>query len=220
MAETGRRNARDANVDRICVAQAPSPALAGSQTMIRARAAALVASADSAAPTIAAGLQAILLSPRFLFRVEANPGAGRNAPLDDYEIASRLSYFLWSSMPDDQLFARATGGALHDGASIVDEVRRMLADPRSSALVDNLAGEWLGSRQMAVQQVTLPDVTFDAALRDAMAAEASLFLGEMFRGEDSHPSVHFGQTILHRVAEKFGGTYVFNPPKPATNVVH
>ena len=63
---------------------------------------------------IAAGLQAILLSPRFLFRVEANPGAGHNAPLDDYEVASRLSYFLWSSMPDDALFARAAGGALHD----------------------------------------------------------------------------------------------------------
>jgi hypothetical protein len=131
---------------------------------------------------IAAGLQAILLSPRFLFRVEANPGAGQNAPLDDYEVASRLSYFLWSSMPDDQLFARAAGGALHDGPSIVDEVRRMLADPRSSALVDNLAGEWLGSRQMAVQQVTLTDVTFDPGLRGAMAAEASLFLGEMVRG--------------------------------------
>jgi hypothetical protein len=131
---------------------------------------------------ISAGLQAILLSPRFLFRVEANPGAGRNAPLDDYELASRLSYFLWSSMPDDQLFARAASGALHEDASIVDEVRRMLADPRSSALVDNLAGEWLGSRQMAVQQVTLTDVNFDAGLRGAMAAEASLFLGEMFRG--------------------------------------
>lgn len=131
---------------------------------------------------IAAGLRAILLSPRFLFRVEANPGPAHNAPLDDYEVASRLSYFLWSSMPDDQLFARAAGGALHDAVSIVDEVRRLLADPRSSALVDNLAGEWLGSRQMAVQQVTLTDVTFDAALRNAMAAEASLFLGEMFRG--------------------------------------
>jgi len=131
---------------------------------------------------IAAGLQAILLSPRFLFRVEANPGAGHNAPLDDYEVASRLSYFLWSSMPDDKLFARAAGGALHDASSIVDEVRRMLADTKSSALVDNLAGEWLGSRQLAVQQVTLTDVTFDTALRGAMASEASLFLGEMFRG--------------------------------------
>ena len=58
----------------------------------------------------------------------------------------------------------------------------MLADPKSSALVDNLAGEWLGSRELAVKQVTLTDVTFDDALRAAMAAEASLFLGEMLRG--------------------------------------
>jgi len=131
---------------------------------------------------IAAGLQAILLSPRFLFRVESNPGAGRNAPLDDYEIASRLSYFLWSSMPDDALFARAAGGALHDGGAIASEVQRMLADPKSSALVDNLAGEWLGSRQLTVQQVTLTDVTWDAGLKSAMASEASLFLGEILRG--------------------------------------
>src|SRR5262249_9829316 len=74
---------------------------------------------------VAAALRAVLLSPRFLFRVESNPGLGKNAPLDDYEIASRLSYFLWSSMPDDALFARAAGGALHDGAAIVDEVHRM-----------------------------------------------------------------------------------------------
>jgi hypothetical protein len=131
---------------------------------------------------IAAGMQAILLSPRFLFRIEANPGVGLNAPLDDYEVASRLSYFLWSSMPDDMLFARAASGGLHDSASIVDEVHRMLADPRSSAIVANLAGEWLGSRQLAVQQVTLTDVTFDDALRGAMASEASMFLDEMFRG--------------------------------------
>ncbi|HEY7373835.1 MAG TPA: DUF1592 domain-containing protein [Polyangia bacterium] len=131
---------------------------------------------------VAAGLRAILLSPRFLFRIEANPGAGKNAPLDDYEIASRLSYFLWSSMPDDALFARAAGGALHDGAGIVDEVKRMLADAKSAALVDNLAGEWLGTRQLAVQQVTLTDVTFDDALRAAMAGEASLFLGELLHG--------------------------------------
>ena len=131
---------------------------------------------------VAAGLRAILLSPRFLFRIEANPGAGKNAPLDDYEIASRLSYFLWSSMPDDALFARAAGGALHDSAAIVDEVKRMLADAKSAALVDNLAGEWLGTRQLAVQQVTLTDVTFDDALRTAMAGEASMFLGEMLRG--------------------------------------
>jgi len=145
---------------------------------------------------IAAGLQAILLSPRFLFRVETNPGAGKNARLDDYEIASRLSYFLWSSMPDDALFARAAGGALGDPSAIVDEVHRMLADPKSSALVDNLAGEWLGARQLAVQQVTLTDVTFDDSLRAAMGGEASLFLGEMVRGG-------------HAIKELLGADFLF-----------
>jgi hypothetical protein len=145
---------------------------------------------------LAAGLRAILLSPRFLFRIEANPGAGKNAPLDDYEIASRLSYFLWSSMPDDALFARAASGALHDATAIADEVHRMLADARSAALVDNLAGEWLGSRQLAVQQVTLTDVTFDDALRGAMAGEASLFLGEILRGG-------------HAIKELLGADFLF-----------
>ena len=62
---------------------------------------------------VSSALQAMLLSPKFLFRVEANPGAGKVAALSDYELASRLSYFLWSSMPDDQLLARAAAGALH-----------------------------------------------------------------------------------------------------------
>jgi hypothetical protein len=153
---------------------------------------------------IAAGLRAILLSPRFLFRVEANPGAGKNAPLDDYEVASRLSYFLWSSMPDDALFARAAAGALHDAKAITDEVHRMLADARSSAMVENLAGEWLGSRQLAVQQVTLTDVTFDDALRAAMAGEASLFLGEMLRGG-------------HAIKELLGANFVFANDRLATH---
>jgi hypothetical protein len=145
---------------------------------------------------IAAGLQAILLSPRFLFRVEVNPGMGRIAALDDYEVASRLSYFLWSSMPDDALLARAAAGALHDGAAVVAEVQRMLADPKSSALVSSLAGEWLGSRELAVKEVTLTDVTFDAGLRTAMATEASMFLGEMLTGG-------------HAVKELLGADFVF-----------
>lgn len=143
---------------------------------------------------IAAGLRAILLSPRFLFRVEANPGNGKTAALDDYEVASRLSYFLWSSMPDDALFARAAAGALHDTAAIASEARRMLNDPRSAALVANLAGQWLGTRELIVKEVTMPGVTFDDALRTAMASEASLFLGELFRG---------GHTVKELLAADF-----------------
>ena len=145
-----RRSCRRSRRARSAV-PSPPPRCRGTRSSWTSRSRSATDSSKGSRP----GLRAILLSPRFLFRVEANPGPAHNAPLDDYEVASRLSYFLWSSMPDDQLFARAAGGALHDGASIVDEVRRMLADPRSSALVDNLAGEWLGSRQMAIQQVTI-----------------------------------------------------------------
>jgi hypothetical protein len=111
-------------------------------------------------------------------------------------VASRLSYFVWCSMPDDPLFARAASGALHDATAIASEVRRMLGDTRSSALVGNLAGEWLGTRELPVKEVTLTDVTFDAGLRAAMGAEASLFLGEMFRGG-------------HAIRELLGADFLF-----------
>ena len=145
---------------------------------------------------IALALKAILLSPRFLFRSEANPGNGQMAALDGYERASRLSYFLWSSMPDDALMTSAGAGALQSTDGMATEVRRMLADPRAAALVGNLAGEWLGTRELAVEQITLPDVTFDDDLRGAMATEASMFLGEMLTGS-------------HAVKELIGAPFVF-----------
>jgi hypothetical protein len=145
---------------------------------------------------IAAALQAILLSPRFLYRVEANPGVGRIAALDDFEVASRLSYFLWSSMPDDALLARAAAGGLHDAVAVAGEADRMLSDPKAAALVSNLAGEWLGSRELAVEQITLTDVTFDDQLRAAMAGEAAAFLGAMLTGD-------------HAISELLGSTSVF-----------
>jgi hypothetical protein len=88
--------------------------------------------------------RAMLLSPNFLFRVEADPEPGVEVrPLDDFELASRLSYFLWSSMPDDELLARAAEGQLQDDSVLEAQVRRMLADDKAVALVDNLAGQWL-----------------------------------------------------------------------------
>ena len=145
---------------------------------------------------IALALKAILLSPRFLFRSEANPGVGQMASLDGYERASRLSYFLWSSMPDDALMERAGAGGLQSPDGMATEVRRMLADPRAAALVGNLAGEWLGTRELAVEQITLSDVTFDDDLRGAMATEATMFLGEMLTGG-------------HAVKELIGAPFVF-----------
>src|SRR6185503_8058584 len=91
-------------------------------------------------------LTAVLVSPHFLYRIETDKKP--NDPndkhsLNDYELASRLSYFLWSSMPDDQLLTQAAQGDLHHDAVLDEQVRRMLKDPKSQALVDNFAEQWL-----------------------------------------------------------------------------
>jgi hypothetical protein len=131
---------------------------------------------------IAAAFKAVLLSPKFLFRIEQNPASGQAAPLGAYEVASRLSYFIWSSMPDAELFQKAADQSLLQKDEIARQVVRMLADPKASALVENLSGEWLGSRELGVKEITLTDFTFDDALRAAMGREATLFLRELLAG--------------------------------------
>jgi hypothetical protein len=124
-------------------------------------------------------LQAVLTSSQFLFRVELDsepdePDATRE--LDDYELAARLSYFLWSSMPDDELFAIAAQNALRDDGVLPAQIRRMLADPKSESLVKNFAGQWLQLRSlpnMSPDPERYPE--FDAALREAMRQETELF---------------------------------------------
>ena len=99
---------------------------------------------------VAQAMVAVLASPGFLFReegVEATPKGGGNPLIDEYALASRLSYFLWSSMPDDELFQRAAAGTLRQ--NLQPEVSRMLADGRSSALAQNFAGQWLQTRDIA-----------------------------------------------------------------------
>ncbi len=96
-------------------------------------------------------LEAVLVNPRFLFRVELdsapnNPQAQH--PIDDWELASRLSYFLWSSMPDDELFDLARRSQLRD--QLQPQIERMLRDPKSQALVENFAGQWLQSRRLDI----------------------------------------------------------------------
>jgi hypothetical protein len=140
---------------------------------------------DGFEQAIAAALEAMLLSPKFLFRTEKNLGPGVVAPLDDYEVASRLSYFIWSSMPDAELFQKASQRVLHTPDELRRQVARMIADPKSAAFTENIAGEWLGSRELAVKQITLTDVSFDDALRTAMAQEASAFVHELLTA--SHP---------------------------------
>lgn len=128
-------------------------------------------------------LQAVLVSPHFLFRVESEPQPGEPNnihTLNEYELATRLSYFLWSSMPDDELFALATQGKLR--AALPAQVARMLQDPRASSLVENFAGQWL---QLRMMDNINPDAArypaFDEALRVAMTKETQLFFAEIVR---------------------------------------
>ncbi len=97
------------------------------------------------------GLQAVLVSPKFLFRVEDRPDGSGDHPrlLSDYQLASRLSYFLWSSTPDAILYDLAQSGTLHLPSRLQGEVRRMLADPKSDALVESFFTQWLGLRNLA-----------------------------------------------------------------------
>ena len=97
-------------------------------------------------------LQAILVSPQFLFRIESGEQSetfGEPSLVGDYELASRLSYFLWSTMPDDELFDAAASGRLRNSHDLASQVRRMLDDDRSSALVENFGGQWLQLRNLA-----------------------------------------------------------------------
>jgi hypothetical protein len=139
------------------------------------------------------GLRAVLVSPEFLFRIEQDPAGAspQTAPktaykISDVELASRLSFFLWSSIPDDELLDLATGNKLRAAGVLEKQVRRMLADDRSRTLVTNFADQWLYLRNLAAAN---PDmrlfVGFDDNLRQAFRRETELFLGDIFRQDRS-----------------------------------
>jgi hypothetical protein len=131
-------------------------------------------------------LRAVLLSPHVTFRVELDPDPTSLTPhaLNPYELASRLSYFLWSSTPDDQLLQSAASGALATPATLAEQAARLLLDPRSRSLVDNFAGQWLHLRAidtMRPDPATFPSV--DATLLGAMREESErLFRDIAFQG--------------------------------------
>jgi hypothetical protein len=134
-------------------------------------------------------IRGVLASPKFLVRVERDPaGAAPGAPyrISDLELASRLSFFLWSSIPDDELLTLAEQGKLKDRAVIDGQVRRMLADPRADALVTNFAGQWLYLRNV---QAATPDKNafpdFDDNLRQAFLTETDLFFRSIMREDRS-----------------------------------
>lgn len=131
-------------------------------------------------------LRAVLLSPHFVFRVELDPDPTSLAPhpLNPYELASRLSYFLWSSAPDPALLASAESGTLTRPDTLKAEAGRLLADPHARALIDNFAGQWLHLRAIESLQ---PDPTLfpsvDAPLLSAMQAETELLFRDIaFQG--------------------------------------
>ena len=135
---------------------------------------------DSFEQGVRLALEAILVSPDFLFRIEhdrAPDDPKQHHKVSDFELASRLSYFLWNSMPDDALLDLAGKGTLHTPAVLNAEVTRMLHDPKSVALVDNFAGQWLQLRNLdsvKPDPETFPE--FDAELRASMKQETQLFL--------------------------------------------
>jgi mono/diheme cytochrome c family protein len=138
---------------------------------------------------IAMALQRLLTDPSFLFRYELDPPAavpGSVARISDLELASRLSFFLWSSIPDDQLLDVASRGRLRAQGELARQVRRMLADPKSSSLVSNFAGQWLFLRNL---QQSHPDTQefpdFDDSLRQAFRQETELLFDSLIREDRS-----------------------------------
>jgi len=134
---------------------------------------------------VEAAVEAILVSPQFLFLVETDPkGAapGTVHPLTDFELASRLSLFLWSSIPDDDLLKVAEADRLHDPKVLDAQITRMLTDPRADALTQNFAGQWLYLRNLDQQR---PDIDayphFDTRLRQAMKSETQMFFSYVLR---------------------------------------
>ena len=138
---------------------------------------------------IEAALQRILVDPEFIYRAEIEPAElaeGDTYRISDLELASRISFFLWSSVPDDELIDLAAAGRLGDTAALESQVRRMIADPRAEELIENFTGQWLNVRGMAASEPVVelfPD--FDSQLRDAYAREIELFFASIVNEDRS-----------------------------------
>lgn len=164
--------------------------------------------------SIALAMQAALCSPKFLFRVELDdrPDMAQPHAIDDYQLASRLSYFLWSTMPDAELFALAQAKQLHQ--QVDAQVRRMLKDPKANALVENFAIQWLQLhplKTLAPDRELFPE--FTDRLRAAMLKETELFFQEIMRGNRSILELIDSDYsfVNERLAKHYGITY---PGKP------
>lgn len=162
-------------------------------------------------------IQAMLVSPHFLFRIERDPDPNDPARvhrISNFEMASRLSYFLWSSMPDDELLTLAETGKLGTPVVLEAQVKRLLADPRSAALADNFAGQWLETRNLdSVKPDPQKFPEWGPELREAMKTETRLFFESMLR--DNKPLGEFldaRYTFLNeRLAAHYGIAGVKGP---------
>ena len=160
-------------------------------------------------------LEALLVAPRFLFRIEADPaGAAPGAPyrISDIDLASRLSFFLWSSLPDEELLTLAEQGRLRDPDEIDRQVTRMLDDPRSRAFIENFGGQWLYLRNLrtaAPDPALFPD--FDDNLREAFRRETELFFDDQLREDRSVlDMLRAGYTFVNeRLARHYGMPNVY-----------
>jgi hypothetical protein len=150
-------------------------------------------------------LEAILVSPNFLFRVERD-AVQQTHKVTDLELASRLSYFLWSSLPDDELLNLAEAGKLHQPDVMNAQVKRMMADPRSSALAENFAGQWLEIRNLDFVKPD-PDkfLRWGPDLRDAMKMETQLFFDYILR--QNRPMSEFLDSKYTFLNEKLASFY-------------
>lgn len=158
----------------------------------------------------------VLLSPHFIYRVELDPNPASKEPhrVAPFELASRLSYFLWSTMPDEALFVEAQSGALVNDAGLSAQVSRMLTDPRSAALVSNFAGQWLNLRrtlQAIPDETVFP--TFDEELRTAMRTESEMFFAELLR--DARPITDLLTTSFTYVNQRLATHYGLPAPAGA-----
>jgi cytochrome c5 len=166
---------------------------------------------------IEAALQRVLADPEFVYRDEPEPAglpAGKSYRISDLALASRLSFFLWSSVPDDELIDVATQGKLRNPAVLEKEVRRMMADEKFQALIQNFTGQWLGVRSLQTSEPVVnlfPD--FDDNLRAAYQREVEMFFGSVAREDRSIIDLLTANYtfVNERLAKEYGIPNIYGP---------
>jgi hypothetical protein len=167
---------------------------------------------------IRAGVARVLSSPYFLYRIESDPAqarAGVAHPVSDVELASRLSFFLWSSIPDEKLLDLAAAGRLREPEVLTAQVHRLLADDRSDALVNNFTGQWLQLRNLEAKVV--PDLLmfpdFDDNIRKGFRTETQMFFGYILRQDRSGLELLSADYTFvdERLAKHYGIKGVYGP---------